>query len=498
MAPLLGWLLGAALFLLGGVLVNLFHDQIKGEIWRLALRIVRSTHGPFDDEHPPPKELVAVKGEPKSIVVALKLRRDAADLRAPRLLREIVAAGKGSTPIARLWLPTAVGALVLTIEMPLLLFVATDVDADGHALRGVALALAIIIAINAGPLALTTLSAASGDSGWRRQAVWTHAVFVGLISCGLLALVWSGLLGNPFGFADETWSHARDALRGLLIAPLLVALRRHLHGYLILERRTAWVVWGTLTRVMTSVVLATLLAAGLGLGTFGIGIALTVGVAVEAGIVAFGAGATFMTLIKHGVREVALAHLPLSGSTLLAMLPVSAVLMALALSDGTNTTFWAWLVVFIGPWLIASVTLDIGAVTAVFHGSGAALMRAFVLGLGVAFTVLWGALAVRADIAGMPWVLPFPLLCIAREWLRGALVARRRISRTLLSVAAGSLTLCFALVISYKAGLDPVASAALAISAGACAEIVALALSSRDGRAADAEVAEGVQLNGSA
>jgi hypothetical protein len=490
MAWLLGWLAGAAPFLLTAILVGLFHDQIRAEIWRLSLRIVRSTHGTFDAEHPPPRELSDVEGEPKALVVALRLRRDAGDLRAPRLLRSLVTAGKDATPIARLWLPMAAGAAVLTIEMPLLLLVAMHLDDDGNALRGLALALALIIVVDGGPLALTTLSAASTDSGWQRQAIWTHALLVGLGSSALLALIWSDPLGNPLGFADPTWDAAREALRGLAIAPLLVALRRYLHGYVILARRTAWLVWATLARVMASVVLAALVSTVLDAGTFGIGLALTVGVAIEAGIVAFAAGETMPKPTRRGVPRIALAHLPLSGSTLLAMLPVSALLLALVLSDGSNTTFWAWLVVFIGPWLIASLTLDLGALAVVSDRMGSGATFGFVLGLGLAFAVLWGALAAKADIGGMPWLLPFPLLCIGREWLRGALVARQRISRTSVGVAAGSLTLCFAFAVGYEGGLDPVAAAALAISAGAIAEIVALALLSRPARAAGVEPAE--------
>jgi hypothetical protein len=111
-----------------------------------------------------------------------------------------------------------------------------------------ALALAIIIAIDAGPLALTTTSASSVARGWPQRAAWKYALAVGAGSCLLLAAVWTDAFGNPLEFRPATWDATLDVLRALMVAPLLVAIRRYFHGRLIYATKTGWVVWATVGR----------------------------------------------------------------------------------------------------------------------------------------------------------------------------------------------------------------------------------------------------------
>ena len=438
----------------------------------------------------------------KALKIAIELRRDAGALPLPALLRDAALIGKSTRSAARLWLPTAVGGLVLTIELPLLLVVATWADGSG-VVMGLALALAIIVAVDAGPLALTTTASANARER-RRPAMSAYAMCVGLGGCVLLVPVWSGLLATPFGISEITWAAARDALLGLAPAPLLVALRRYFHGLLIGTKRTDWIALATVTRIMTSVVLATLLSVIFDLAAFGIGIALTVAVAVEVCIVAFADGqarlANLRGIRRDGVLQVARFHLPLSLSMLVAVAPVSAMLVALALTDGARETVFAWLVVFIGPLLITSATFDLEALAAAERDeaapdepedpstakpppdaraqpdTSAAGMLAMSLLFGAAFTGLWLALGPAAGLDGTVvwWLAPFPLLCVTREVLRGWLVARGGARPTLVTVAAGSLPLLFTLVVAYGSGMQPIAAAALAVSVGAAAEAATL------------------------
>lgn len=498
---------------LRAVVVSLLAKETDEWIGECARRIAHSGPEPFDPDAPPPPQLKALDKRPLTALwVAVHLRRDAGDLPMPALVRHLAIIGKSTTSAARLWLPTAVGGLVLTIELPLLLLVATWASGGGVVVTGLALALAIIVVVDAGPLALATTASANARER-RRPALSAYAMSVGLGGCALLIPVWSGALGSPFGISDATWAAARDALIGLAPAPLLVALRRYFHGLLIGTKRTDWIVLATVTRIMVSVVLSTLLAVIFGLGAFGIGIALTVGVAVEVAIVAFADGkarlANVRGIRRKGVAQIARLHLPLSMAMLLAVAPASALLVALALTDGSRDTVLAWLVVFIGPLLIASATLDLEALAAAESDEPPAGQLAapapadqperagrqpdtsaqgmLTMGLlsGAAFTGLWLALGPAAglDTAVVWWLAPFPLLCVTRELLRGWLVARGGSKDTVIGVAAGSLPLLFTFVVAYGGGMQPIGAVALAVSVGAAAEAAALGVCLRRLRA---------------
>lgn len=468
------FVIGVLATILMAVVPNLIADDVKLWLWKLALRIAQPT---FDDDGTVPVELLEYKDAPlTALVVALQRRRDAGDPPLPPLLRRVIAVSRSSTEVARLWLPTAVGGLVLIVEIALLLLVATHVDHE--AVQGLALALAIIIVIDAGPLALTTTVGAVPEA--ERNQVWTYTLLVGTGSCGLLAVFWSGLVGNPFGVVPATWDAAMQALQGLAVAPLFVAVRRHLHGSLIVKGRTAWIAVSTVVRTVSSLLMATLLSVVFDAGVIGIGVAMTIGVAIEATIVRVGEGGmttTTSTELRR-VLGVARTHVPLSIGTLLALAPESAVLVSLAVSDGTMEKFWAWLVLFIGP-MVASATLDFEAVAASAREERITGMRGLSVVVSTLFTALWALVAYTTDLPGMPWLLAFPVLCVSREFLRGRLVASGRIVHTLLAVAVGSLTLLFVFAVTSLAGLQPISAAAIAISVGAFTEMAALWFSSR-------------------
>jgi hypothetical protein len=142
--------------------------------------------------------------------------------------------------------------------------------------------------------------------------------------------------------------------------------------------------------------------------------------------------------------------------------------------------------VFIGPSLIANLTLDIEAITATNPEEPPTGVLVFAVTLGIVLTALWIALATNSGIddAVVTWLAPFPMLCVGREWLRGTLVGRDRAASTLPAVVAGSTVLIVVFFAGRGLGVEPVAGIALAITLGAAAETAVLGLSALGGRSA--------------
>lgn len=390
-------------------------------------------------------------------------------------------ASRRSSPNARLWLPAAIGPTALTLEIALLLFVASQVDSDGVAVTGLALALGIVMVVDAGPLALADTAGAIESERRLRPALSLYTLLVGLVACALLVPLWTGALGSPLGFAEDRWDATMGALLGLCAAPLFVAFRRWFYGYLASSDSIVWV--ATVARVLTSVLLATLLALGLGAGTTGIGLGLTVGVFVEVCVFAIrhrGADVVHLrpTPLSE-LREVARKHLPYSVWTLFSVAPAAAVLVALALSDGDGPTLLAWLVVFIGPWITGSVFLSASPMIAAGRLTSAKQLLALGLVLGALPTVLWLVLGIRAGIdpTAVAWLGLFPCLGAIRGLLRASLAAQDVKLPQAGTILAGSILPVLAFAIAVTAGLEPVAAAALAVLAGATAETPLLARS---------------------
>lgn len=409
--------------------------------------------------------------------------------------------------IARLWLPTAASTSMLTLEIPLLLALAARVGDHVVAVAGLGLALAIIVPVNAAALALCTTTSVAQDARWPRQAVLRYTLLVGAAGVLVLVAIASSLLDGTIeaalGLRSDTWEAARLVLLGLVPAPMLVALRRYSQGYLIAAGDTACFLPATLARMFTSVLLAALFTQAFHMGTFGIGLALTIGVAIEAALLtlrstAMTAGRRAAPVLAH-MRAIVRVHAPLSGSMLLTVLPPTAVLLLLGASEGGAEALAAWPVLYGMAWLICGTTVDLEPITASNHRASRAATRRFAVGLAICLTALlvlltfdplaeayfrdFSGLSQRTTevaMSGVPWLLGFPALCVIREWMRGALVARGLSSHTVKGVAVGFVAMLFAFTLGYGVlELAPIEAAAMSVFAGAALESGALWLWSR-------------------
>jgi progressive ankylosis protein len=405
--------------------------------------------------------------------------------------------------IGRLWLPTAVSTSMLTLEIPLLLALAARIGDHVVAVAGLGLALAIIVPVNAAALALATPSAVAATKGWDRRTMRTYMLLVGAVGCAVLAVVWSGWIDRPIeavlGVESATWDAARHALQGLALAPLLVGVRRYNQGYLIAAGDTKWFLPATLARMITSVLLAATFTAAWDAGTLGIGLALMLGVALEAGLLSWRSrGATAPArgaAARRGMRAIARVHAPLTGAMLLTVLPPTAILLALSAAGGGPEVLAAWPVLYGLAWLICGTTTDLEAITAANYAASPGATRRFAIALGGGLTSIWCIVELNpvadaylrdfsglspgttsAALTGIAALLPLAFLCAVREWLRGALVARDRARQTLAGVGVGFGFMLAAFLMADAVGAGLIKAAAASVSAGAAAEVLALAL----------------------
>ena len=426
--------------------------------------------------------------------------------RVQRLRRAVANNEESASMLTRLWSPTAASACMLTLEFPLLLLVAAHTPSTDMAVGGLAWALGTIVLVDAGALALTTVSAMAKQRGWSRRDMLAYTALVGVAGCGLLATISTSLLGDPIesllGLPHDRWDSAQLALRGLAIAPLLVAFRRYARGQLTDADQTTWILPATLARTTVAAGLAVGLTQVADLSTFGIGLALTLGVALEAAALNMRhravAAAGWSASAGHNLRRIAHVHIPLAGTMLLKLVPPIAVLFALGASGGSLEAVAAWSTICGLVWIVSSMTLDIEAITAAHYRVRAAATLQFTAVLGVSLTVLWVALGAntggRLDLlerAGLSnaaathtltallWLAPFPCLCVMREWLRGTLVAQDRSWGTVTAIAVGSATLVAGLLIGLVLGMPTLVAAAMSVSLGALAEAAVLTALSR-------------------
>jgi hypothetical protein len=422
-------------------------------------------------------------------------------LRVQRLRQAITANRPAARLIRELWTAPAAGAAALTAEIGLLLLVATGMPAADAAVTGVAWALGIIMLVNAPALALTGTSSRATQSGWSQRHVFGYTLAVGAVGCAALAAIWSGALDAQveqlLGLRGARWDATRGVLTGLMFAPLLVAVRRHALGRLMAAERTACVMPVTFARTATTIVLAAGFTQLLDAGTFGIGLALAIGVAVEASLLELHSRALalpdFARETPRALLAIARHHLPEAGATLLKVVPAVAVLFALGVSGGRTDSLVAWSIVCGLLWLISNLLFDVETLTVAQYRARAAATLQFATAIGIGITLL--CIAVQFDpftrdylvdgsglsptaaeqaLTAIVFITPFPFLAAMRAWLRGMLVAQGRSRIALVGVATGSVALAASMLIGVAIGVAPLLSASISASIGALVELCAL------------------------
>ncbi|MGY3205117.1 hypothetical protein [Streptomyces sp. TE5632] len=406
----------------------------------------------------------------------------------------------GVVPLARSWLPTALGSSMLAWEIPLVVAIVGRMSGGASAMAALGAGLAVLFVVNSPALALAPVVVTEVAHHGSR-ALLRRALATGGLGCVLLAApaLLPGLsTGFPalLGLPEEVRNDFRICLLSFVSAPLAVAVRRFLHGRLIADDTTRPIAVATVVRIGATVV------AGLGLWRAGVaagatgGLALSVGAWAESACLAL--SARWLEPVpapRTPGRGMLLQHARITSSVLLNMSPALVTTVVIARSEQAADSLVVWPALY-GLVSLGTVPLsDLDSVGAAFlkrAGAPAVLTRFTVLLAGVLLALsllivltplarlyIAGFSNVPAGPAdlGLSWMavlVAAPPLWAVRGRLRAVAIAGGA-SRALPRAAAAHLTtfLVFGLLLPFTT-LPGVAGAGLALVGALTIETLSL------------------------
>ncbi|GIH81582.1 hypothetical protein [Planobispora longispora] len=409
-----------------------------------------------------------------------------------------------ASPTRRLlgiWLPTALGASMLVLEIPVVYAGAARSSAGPQILAAMGICVAILVVVNSPALAITPLVVAAHDRHHARR-LWRHSLLTGL--AGALTLValatvppLIALVRLAFDADEVLLDHVRAGLVGLAPNALGVALRRYLHGRLIIAGRTRAIATATGAR----------LAGTFALAWGGIALlpqhgALVAGLALSAG--AFSESAGLALAVRRLPRppargqgrygELLRRHAEISTTRLLNMVPMVITTVGVAHSAQAAASLMVWPAIYELTMLFASPTSDWEAVVAtalrqdrrdgtprrltIWLAGAFASAFVIVLATGPAALYLRDLLVVPQHPAGLAldWaalLVPVPALWLVRGYLRGVILAGAVAGWLVGASLAHTAALIVSLMVLARTPLPGVAVASLAVLAGMTADLAA-------------------------
>jgi hypothetical protein len=404
----------------------------------------------------------------------------------------------------RTWLPTALGASTLVVEIPLV-YAAVSRSSGGTQLAALGVCVAVLVVVNTPALAITPLVVTQQDRHSAHR-LWRYALGVGSLGAAvLLALAVlpgaSRLITALVGSQHELAGAVRAGLLGLVPNSLAVAMRRYLHGRCIRAARTSAIAHASIIRIGGSGVLAWVGVAWLPRHGALVGAAaLSAGALIETAVLAM--AVSRLRAPGHPAapdRPGALiqAHAHLSTARLLYMAPMLITTIGIAHSAQPVPSLVVWPALYELAMLFASPTSDWESVTAnalradrddraprrltMLLIVGYTSLFAAVVFTKLAGGYLSGLLAVppgpaQLGLRAAPLLMPIPMLWILRAHLRGRLMARHR-TRALAAAAAAHLAGLIGTVAAVsRTPLPGVSAACLALLAGLLVELAALTI----------------------
>jgi hypothetical protein len=348
-----------------------------------------------------------------------------------------------------LWLPTALGTSMLVLEIPIVYAAAARSAGGAQVLAALGIGVAVLVVVNSPALAVTPLVITEYGRRPLRH-VWRYSLLVGAL--GTLALValssltpLSALVQLTFGLDDRLLADVRACLLGLAPNSLGVAIRRYLHGRLIVAGRTRPIAGATAVRLAGTAVLAfTATALFPQHGALVAGLALSAGAFSEAAWLAPARGRLPEPVATSPGGGLVRRHRDLSLARLMAMAPMAITTVGIAHAAQATASLVVWPALYELAMLFSSPTSDWESVTAqarqadrrdptparltIWLAAGFTAAFAAVLAGGLAEVYLRALLAIPAAPADLAlrwaaWLLPVPALWLARGYLRGTLMA---------------------------------------------------------------------------
>jgi hypothetical protein len=398
-----------------------------------------------------------------------------------------------------LWLPTALGASMLVVEIPIVYAGAARSAGGAQVLAALGICVAMLVVVNSPALAITPLVVTEYGRRPLRD-LWRYALLVGVV--GMLALMvlssfapLTALVRLIFGLGEAQLTDVRACLLGLAPNALGVAIRRYLHGRLITCGQTRPIATATVLRLAGTAALAwTGTAFSPEHGALIAGLALSVGAFTEATWLA-------LTLRRPPPPETAVAgphsgllrrHRDLSLARLMGMAPMAITTVGVAHAAQAPASLVVWPVVYELAMLFSSPTSDWETVAAqalradrgdrtparltgwLAVGFTAAFAAVLYTGLGEAY--LRALLAIPDGPAELAlswagWLLPLPSLWLARGYLRGILLAAATTGWLSTASIIHTAVLATAAAVLTLTGLPGIALGGLALTSGLLADL---------------------------
>jgi hypothetical protein len=409
------------------------------------------------------------------------------------------------------WLPLFASWLLMTAEGPFVSAVINRLPDEVIMLaaQGIVVSLSVLIEspiINL--LATSTALVKDRQSYLMVRRFTVHwAIFLTVVTAllaftPLFDLVVVQLLRTP----DVVARWVKPGLQIMTLWSAAIAWRRFLQGVLIHFGHTRRVAWGTAVRLASSAGTAALLGYGSGLPGVVIGAC-----ALMAGVIAEAAYATVAVrpiirdqLARERVRnggpdmsygELFWFHLPLAGTSVLALLAQPLVTSSLARLANPTLSLAAWPVVFqvtlmaraaAFAWPEAVIALSVGRATFVpirrftlsMAGLLTAAMALFVLTPLSTFYifVIQDMTALTGELArdSLILFLLYPALAVFISWLRGLLIRQRVTSQVNVGMVINLTVMGLLLIAGVLLQLPGLPAAALALNLAALCEVIYL------------------------
>ena len=414
------------------------------------------------------------------------------------------------------WLPLYASWLLMVSEGPLLSAMVNRLPDEVTMLAAFGIALALAVTIESPVINLLSTSTALVRDRPSyllvRRFTLELGAFMTLVAVILsFTPVFDWLVVDLLATPQEIAHWVRPGLQILFPWTAAIAWRRFLQGILIRHGSTRLVARGTMIRLVATV------GTGLGLATLsdwpGVSVgasALLVGVTVEALYAHWAAAPVVRDLSPVQAadrppldyRRLLFFHLPLAGTSVLALMVQPVVAWALARLALPELSLAAWPLVFHLGLAIRAPALALPEVIIALADQDGAIagLRRFVWRLGFIFTGLMVLFVTtplvdlylvgfqdaadgvaRLARLGLQLFLPLPALGLWISWLRGMLIHQHRTRVVNEGMAILLLTLVGSLVTAVHLRLPGLASAAVALQAAILIQGIYLVIRGRSG-----------------
>lgn len=417
----------------------------------------------------------------------------------------------GQRKIFLFWLPLFASWLLMTIEGPIVSSVVNRMPNEVVMLAAMGIVVSLSVTIES-PIInlLSTSTALSGDrpSYLQIRKFTIHWIILLTLVTVILAFtpLFDFVVVRIMSVPEEVAVWVKQGLKIMSLWSAAIAWRRFLQGIMIRFDQTKKVAWGTIVRLSATGITVISLAIlsgwpGVVIGSVG----LMAGVIAEATFASIAVRSILGNELAEGTpvrrdqpltyNELFWFHLPLAGTSLLALLVQPLVAFSLARSTNPTISLAAWPVVFQFTLVARSAAFALPEVVIALYKGKLTFrpLRRFSLTLVVISTVLIVMVVFTPLLslyllqiqdltlpvattarAGLVLFIPFPALATLIAWLRGLFINRGATRVVNLGMAANLIVTALILLLGILNNWPGISTAAIALCVAAGIEFLLL------------------------